>query len=148
MWHFLSTLFRIIRRFFSCLFLLRLLFRLFRLPPGGLLLLPGEDLELQRPKSDQQGQIPPVIAEAHPRRRQQYDGQQQEQEKKQTGKKSADDPEKKQTEKRAPEKPKPKKKAEKKPRAKINREQILYSLETLPPILGRPSAGTASPSPW
>ncbi len=61
----------------------------------------------------------------------------EEPEKKQTGKKSADNPEKKQTEKRAPEKPKPKKKAEKKPRAKINREQILYSLETLPPILGR-----------
>ena len=39
--------------------------------------------------------------------------------------------------KEEPEKPKPKKKAEKKPRAKINREQILYSLETLPPILGR-----------
>ena len=58
-------------------------------------------------------------------------------EKKQAGKESADDPEKKQTEKSAPEKPKPKKKAEKKPRAKINREQILYSLETLPPILGR-----------
>lgn len=61
----------------------------------------------------------------------------EEPEKKQAGKESADDPEKKQTEKSAPEKPKPKKKAEKKPRAKINREQILYSLETLPPILGR-----------
>lgn len=61
----------------------------------------------------------------------------EEPEKKQAGKESADDPEKKQTEKRAPEKPKPKKKAAKKPRAKINREQILYSLETLPPILGR-----------
>lgn len=62
-------------------------------------------------------------------------------------KKQAADPEKKPAEKTAaeksapeksaPEKPKPKKKAAKKPRAKINREQILYSLETLPPILGR-----------
>lgn len=58
-------------------------------------------------------------------------------EKKQAEKKAAADPEKKPAEKSAPEKPKPKKKAEKKPRAKINREQILYSLETLPPILGR-----------
>ena len=63
-------------------------------------------------------------------------------EKKQAEKKAAADPEKKPAEKTAaeksaPEKPKPKKKAEKKPRAKINREQILYSLETLPPILGR-----------
>ena len=34
-------------------------------------------------------------------------------------------------------KEKPKKEKPKKPKAKINMEQILYSLETLPPILGR-----------
>ena len=58
-------------------------------------------------------------------------------EKKQAEKKAAVEPEKKPAKKSAPETPKTKKKAATKPRAKINREQILYSLETLPPILGR-----------
>lgn len=45
--------------------------------------------------------------------------------------------EKGEKEKKKPPKEKPKKEKEKKPGAKINMEQILYALETLPPILGR-----------
>lgn len=45
--------------------------------------------------------------------------------------------EKVEPEKKPKKKAKPKKEKPKKPKGKINREQILYSLETLPPILGR-----------
>lgn len=44
---------------------------------------------------------------------------------------------KEEPEKKPKKKAKPKKEKPKKPKGKINREQILYSLETLPPILGR-----------
>jgi len=47
-----------------------------------------------------------------------------------------DKPEKEEK-KKSPKKEKPKKDKPKKPKAKINRDQILYAIEKLPPILGR-----------
>ena len=60
------------------------------------------------------------------------------------GKAKPEEPEKEKKPKKKREKPpkEEKEKKEKPPKAKINREQIIYTLEKLPPILGRALGGT------